>query len=81
MMWSYKQTDNLLQWTGAWCIGFAHLLNALGSDFHQNKWNQLAFWAGTIMFLIWAIRVANKPQMWVNIVAITVISLGLIKQS
>jgi hypothetical protein len=42
-------------------------------------WNILAFFVGTILFMIWTIRVANKPQFMVNIVALAIGASGLFK--
>jgi len=55
------------------------MLNALGAEVHKDFWNQLAFVLGTVAFLTWSLRVVNKPQMAVNIVAITVCSVGLFR--
>ena len=67
------QINNVLQWVGALFIITGHLLNALAVD----GWNIVAFFIGTIAFLTWTIRVLNKPQMVVNIVAIATCSAGM----
>ena len=67
------KSNEVLQWVGAVFIILGHTLNAIGAD----GWNILAFTLGTIAFLIWTVRVANKPQLTVNVVAITVCALGL----
>ena len=54
-----------------------HALNAVGPGAHP--WNILAFFLGTVAFFIWTIRVANKPQMAVNVVALALGAVGLIK--
>jgi multisubunit Na+/H+ antiporter MnhF subunit len=54
-----------------------HALNAVGPGAHP--WNILAFFLGTIAFFIWTVRVANKPQMAVNVVALGLGALGLVK--
>jgi hypothetical protein len=76
---TYRETDNLLQWIGAVAIIVGHILNTLGSQYHSDFWNILAFAIGTTAFLLWSIRVANKPQMMVNVVAMTTCTVGLIK--
>lgn len=76
---TYKDTDNALQWIGAVAIIAGHVLNTLGSAYHGDFWNILAFAVGTAAFLAWAVRVANKPQMLVNIVSATTCAVGLIK--
>jgi hypothetical protein len=42
-------------------------------------YNILAFFVGTILFFAWTIRVANKPQMLVNVVALGIGLVGLVK--
>jgi hypothetical protein len=68
---SYRQIDEVLQWVGALFIIAGHVLNAM------DGWNILAFTLGTIAFLLWTIRVRNKPQFVVNAVAITTCLIGL----
>ena len=70
---SYRQIDEVLQWVGALFIIAGHVLNAMAID----GWNILAFTLGTIAFLLWTIRVRNKPQFVVNAVAITTCLIGL----
>ena len=74
-----KKTDinEVLQWAGALFIVAGHSLNAVGPAAYP--YNILTFFIGTIMFLIWTIRVANKPQMFVNLVAIGIGFMGLVK--
>ena len=71
--------DEVLQWTGAFFITVGHVLNTMGSAYHRDIWNIAAFAVGTALFLTWTIRVANKPQMMVNIVAMTTCVVGLVK--
>ena len=79
MIISYRHVDDVLQWTGAVAIICGHVLNTLGSAYHQDQWNIVAFTVGTVCFLLWAVRVANKPQMMVNVVAMTTCAVGLFK--
>ena len=65
--------NSILQWVGAAFIIAGHVLNAMGAD----GYNIAAFTIGTMAFGAWAIRVANKPQILVNAVAITVCVVGL----
>lgn len=67
--------NNILQWVGAVFIIAGHLLNTLAVD----GWNIAAFFVGTVCFLLWTIRVANKPQMAVNVVALATMAVGLLK--
>ncbi len=72
---SQRQIDDLLQWSGAVAIIAGHVLNAVGPSVYP--WNILAFAVGTVLFLAWAIRVTNKPQMLVNVVALVIGLVGL----
>jgi len=67
--------NNILQWTGALFIIAGHVLNSIGID----GYNIAAFTVGTVAFLAWSVRVANKPQTVVNVVAITVCTIGLFR--
>ena len=71
------EISETLQWSGAVFIIAGHSLNAVGPAAYP--WNILAFFIGTILFMIWTIRVANKPQLIVNIVALCIGASGLIK--
>jgi energy-converting hydrogenase Eha subunit E len=71
--------DEVLQWTGAFFITAGHVLNTMGSAYHKDVWNIAAFAVGTVLFLTWTIRVANKPQMAVNIAALATMSVGLFR--
>ncbi len=71
--------NDLLQWAGALFIIAGHLLNTAGADVHGDRWNILAFALGTVCFLAWTVRVANRPQMLVNVVAIATCTVGLFK--
>jgi hypothetical protein len=69
--------NETLQWIGALFIIAGHSLNAMGPAAYP--YNIVTFFIGTIMFLIWTIRVANKPQMVVNLVAVGIGLTGLVK--
>lgn len=71
------EINETLQWAGAVFIIAGHSLNAVGPAAYP--YNILAFFLGTVFFLIWTFRVANKPQMLVNLVAITISAVGLVK--
>jgi len=77
MTLSQKDIDELLQWSGAVAIIAGHVLNAVGPEAYP--WNIATFAVGTVMFLTWAIRVNNKPQMLVNVVAFAIGLAGLVK--
>ena len=67
----YTSTMNLkneiIQWIGAIAIIAGHSLNAVGPRAYP--YNIYAFAVGTVMFLIWSLRVGNRPQLAVNLVA------------
>ena len=69
--------NEILQWSGAVFIIAGHSLNAVGPAAYP--YNILAFFLGTILFMAWSIRVANKPQLLVNIVALAIGLTGLVK--
>ena len=72
---SYKHIYDTLQWTGAIAIIAGHVLNSIGPSMYP--YNIAVFAVGTVAFLAWAIRVANKPQAVVNVVALTIGLVGL----
>jgi len=71
------EINEILQWTGAVFIIAGHSLNAVGPAAYP--YNILAFFVGTILFMAWSIRVANRPQLLVNIVALAIGLTGLVK--
>jgi hypothetical protein len=71
--------NDALQWAGAAFIIAGHVLNAAGNSVHNDTWNIVAFGLGTICFFAWTVRVANKPQMLVNVVALVTCAVGLLK--
>ena len=72
-----RNFNEILQWAGALFIIAGHALNAVGPSAYP--WNILAFFVGTVFFMAWSIRVANKPQLLVNVVAISISAMGLAK--
>jgi len=72
---SYKHIDDTLQWIGAIAIIAGHVLNAIGPAVYP--YNIAVFAVGTVAFLAWALRVANKPQAVVNVVALAIGLVGL----
>ena len=70
-------TNEFLQWAGAVFIVAGHSLNAVGPAAHP--YNILTFFIGTVLFLAWTVRVANKPQMFVNLVSVAIGLVGLAK--
>jgi len=68
--------NDIIQWTGAVFIIIGHICNARGPDAYP--WNIVAFTLGTVAFLTWTVRVLNRPQMVVNVVAIVTCVIGLV---
>jgi hypothetical protein len=64
--------NEIIQWVGAVFIIAGHSLNAVGPAAYP--YNIQAFAVGTVAFLVWSIRVGNRPQLAVNLVAL---SLGI----
>jgi hypothetical protein len=72
-----SKINDILQWIGAIFIIIGHVLNAIGPSVYP--YNIIAFTLGTVFFLTWTLRVKNKPQMIVNVVAIITCFTGLAK--
>jgi hypothetical protein len=71
-----EKVNNILQWTGTF---FILAMYVLMNFFRELGLDPICGLLGGLCFAIWAYRVANKPQMLVNIVAITVCVVGLFK--
>ena len=71
------EINDMLQWAGAVFIIAGHVLNSIGPEAYP--WNIVAFFCGTVFFLAWTVRVANRPQMVVNLVALSIGFTGLVK--
>ena len=71
------QIDNTLQWAGAVAIIAGHVLNSIGPAMYP--YNIIVFAVGTVLFLMWALRVRNTPQAVVNVVALAIGLVGLYK--
>jgi len=69
--------NNVLQWTGAAC--FITMYSIMSFFPHLYPWNIVMGCAGGALFLAWSIRVANRPQLIVNAVSVTVCVAGLFK--
>ena len=70
-----QQIDNTLQWTGTVCLLTMYVLMSFFP--HLHPWNIVAGVLGGACYLTWTVRVANKPQMLVNGVAIAIGLAGL----
>ena len=74
---TYRNIDNILQWTGAVAIVLGHAFNAMGPVMYP--WNIIVFAIGTVLFMLWALRVGNRPQLMVNVVSLAIGLVGLYK--
>ena len=72
-----RNINEVLQWSGAVAIIAMHVLNAMGPGAYP--WNIVAAFIGTVLFLIWTVRVRNMPQFTVNVVALAIGIVGLFK--
>jgi len=68
--------NDLLQWVGTACILAMYVLM---NFFREFQLDPLFGLLGGICYLAWSYRVANKPQMIVNVVAISVCLVGLFR--
>ena len=71
------RTNEVLQWSGTTSLLTMYVLMSFFP--HLHPWNIVAGLCGGACYLTWSIRVANKPQMIVNGVAILVCVVGLLK--
>jgi hypothetical protein len=71
------EIDNTLQWAGTACLLSMYVLMSFFP--HLHPYNIVAGVAGGVLYLAWTVRVANKPQMIVNAVAIAIGLAGLFK--
>ena len=70
-----NKTNEAIQWAGAIAIVAGHTLNAIGPLVYP--YNIVTFALGTVLFLIWAARVKNRPQLMVNLISLTIGIVGL----
>jgi hypothetical protein len=74
---SYRHVDEVLQWVGT---AFILVMYALMNFFPEFRvYTIVTGLGGAICFFAWAYRVANKQQMIINGVAITLCVIGLYK--
>jgi hypothetical protein len=72
-----NKANEIIQWVGT---GFVLAMYALMNLFPElTPWNLIMGLGGSICYFVWTVRVANKPQMVINVVAITLCVLGLFK--
>lgn len=69
--------NNMLQWAGTVCLLTMYALMSFAPHLHPG--NIVAGVLGGLCYGAWTLRVANKPQMIVNAVAIAIGLAGLYK--
>jgi len=67
--------NDAIQWAGTACFMIMYTFMSL----NMYPWNILAGFCGGALYLIWSLRVANKPQMVTNVVGIAICIVGLFK--
>lgn len=71
-----EKVDNIIQWVGTF---FILAMYVLMNFFRELGLDPVCGLLGGVCYALWAYRAANKPQMLVNVVAITVCVMGLVK--
>jgi O-antigen/teichoic acid export membrane protein len=72
-----QKLNETIQWTGTLFVLIMYAVMNLAPELAP--WNLIAGLLGSICYLIWTIRVKNRPQLIINIVAMTLCLLGLYK--
>jgi len=67
--------NDIIQWAGTGC--FLAMYTLMSLDLYP--WNILAGICGGACYLVWSIRVANRPQLVTNVVALAICIVGLVK--
>jgi hypothetical protein len=67
--------NDAIQWAGTACFMVMYTLMSL----NMYPWNIVAGFLGGACYMVWSLRVANKPQMVTNAVGIAICLVGLYK--
>jgi hypothetical protein len=70
-------TNEILQWAGTVCFMVMYTTMSFFKEYHTLQ--LIAGCMGGALFLAWSLRVANKQQIIVNIVGVTITLIGLVK--
>jgi len=71
------KTNDAIQWAGT---GSFMVMYTIMSFFPECRpWNIVAGVVGSSLYLLWSVRVANKPQLITNVVGLTICAVGLYK--
>jgi len=69
--------NDVVQWAGTCSFLVMYTLMSVFPQLHPM--NILAGAVGAVLYLIWSIRVINKPQMITNVVGLSICLVGLYK--
>ena len=72
-----NKTNELIQWMGTAFVLCMYAVMNLAPE--HTVYIQLFGLLGAVSFFVWTIRVKNRPQMLINVVAMTLCVLGLLK--
>ena len=67
--------NDILQWCGTACFMIMYTVMSLFSEYHTVQ--LIAGCMGGALFLVWSVRVANRQQMIVNVVGVSITLVGL----
>jgi O-antigen/teichoic acid export membrane protein len=70
-----NKANELIQWTGTAFVLVMYAIMNLAPELAP--WNLVAGLLGSMCYFVWTIRVRNRPQLIINIVAMTLCVLGL----
>jgi hypothetical protein len=76
---SYRHIDEVIQWVGTAFILVMYVISNFYKGAEYDDLRNAVALGGAICFFAWAYRVANKQQMIINGVAITLCVIGLYK--
>jgi hypothetical protein len=69
--------NQTLQWLGTAALITMYVLMSFFPELHP--WNIVAGFTGGTLFLIWTIRVGNRPQMIVNLAGAGIALAGIVR--
>jgi hypothetical protein len=69
--------NQTLQWLGTAALITMYVLMSFFPELHP--WNIVAGFTGGTLFLIWTIRVGNRPQMIVNLAGVSIALAGIVR--
>ena len=72
---TYRQTDSLLKWTAT----AATLAGAVPTSLAIDPVNVYLFNAGSLLFLIWAVRIRDTALIAVNAGLLTIYAVGTVR--